>query len=122
MKFPEIEEQNPTPTKGVKEFLTSIQNKNKKQVVATVVVEPTKKQEIPSSPLLAVISFLESLTYTYDDGRILVQKTENKSESKLQFLLLNPAIHFAEIVKDARSVRKHLIIITCYKIDFLNER
>lgn len=101
-----MEEKQSTAAKGVKEFIASIQNKSKntKQEPVVIDVPPTKK-ETPSNPLLAVISFLESLTYTYDDGRVLVQNTENKSQSKLQFLLLNPAIHFAQIVKDARSVR-----------------
>lgn len=108
VKFPDLGDKKPPPAaKGVKEFLASIQqnnrNKNAKQIVDTAPVEATKN-EAPSNFLLAVISFLESLTYTYDDGRILVQRNENKSQSKLQFLLLNPAIHFKEIVKDARSV------------------
>lgn len=108
VKFPDFEEKKtPTAAKGVKDFLASIQNNNKnkntKQTVDVSTVEATKN-EAPSNPLLVVISFFESLTYTYDDGRILVQRNENKSQSKLQFLLLNPAIHFQEIVKDARSV------------------
>lgn len=108
VKFPDYEAKiTPTATKGVKDFLASIQNSNKnkntKQTVNVSTAEATKN-EAPSNPLLAVISFLEALTYTYDDGRILVQRNQNKSQSKLQFLLLNPAIHFQEIVKDTRSV------------------
>lgn len=106
VKYPDFEEKpSPPPTKGVKEFLASIQNnQNKNKKINEAAVEPPKTNEIPSNPLLAVISFLESLTYTYDDGRILIQKNENRSQSKVHFLLLNPAIHFKEVVKDARSV------------------
>lgn len=102
MKHPDYEEKKETPAKGVKEFLASIQNNQKNKINSTT--EPIKLKDVPSNPLLAIISFLESLTYTYDDGRILIQRNENRSQAKLQFLLLNPAILFSEIVKDARSV------------------
>lgn len=108
MKYPDFEEKKEPPTKGVKEFLASLKS-NAKQADTG---EPKQTKEVPSNPLLAVISFLESLTYTYDDGRILVQRNENRSQSKLQFLLLNPAIHFAEIVKDARSVNTKFSMFT----------
>lgn len=107
VKYPDFEETKEKPAKGVKEFLASLQNKTKnggKNIAGAVTAPQTNIKEIPSNPLLAVISFLESLTYTYDDGRIHIQKSENRSQSKLQFLLLNPSIHFKEIVEDARSV------------------
>lgn len=50
------------------------------------------------------MAFIERLTHTYDDGRILTHLLENKNERKIQFLVLNPASQFENIVKEARSV------------------
>lgn len=90
--------------KGVKDFLSLIGNKKSAASVAEKVPE-TPKFPIPNNPLLAVVSFLECLTYSYDDGRLLVTQSPEKSNCKLQFLLLNPTSNFTEIVKNARSVR-----------------
>ncbi|XP_044253892.1 ATP-dependent DNA helicase DDX11 [Tribolium madens] len=90
-----------TPKKGVKDFLSSLTNKNE---------APTEnKDEKPvafslTNPLLAIISFLECLTYSYKDGRIFIHTNQDKSKMKLQFLLLNPTKNFEDIVKLARSV------------------
>ena len=64
------------------------------------------------SPLRKVQAFLLSLTNACKDGRVLVQKTSTptthsettSSDPFLKFLLLNPAVHFKEIVQEARSV------------------
>lgn len=87
--------------KGVKDFLASI-DKNKK----TLEEKPSSKVKfpIPNNPLLAVISFLQSLTYSYDDGRILLIKSPEKQQCKMQFLLLNPTSNFSDIVNEARAV------------------
>lgn len=102
MKYPITEETAKTVPvkKGVKDFLASIGNKKPPE---EKIVE-TPKFPIPNNPLLAVISFLESLTYSYDDGRILITKSPEKQNCKLQFLLLNPTSNFSEIVEEARSV------------------
>ncbi|KAJ8922586.1 hypothetical protein NQ315_007616 [Exocentrus adspersus] len=104
-KFPVEEEVVEKPVKkGVKDFLASIENKKldtKPQETAN-----NSKIIIPSvaNPLLAVISFLESLTYSYEDGRILLVKNVDRLECKLQFLLLNPSSNFRAIIEEARSV------------------
>ncbi|KAH1026433.1 hypothetical protein HUJ05_000103 [Dendroctonus ponderosae] len=102
LKYPTSEEQikKEPPKKGVRDFLASIGNK--KPVEQKPVEAP--KFTVPINPLLAVISFLESLMYSYDDGRILITNSPDKQNCKLQFLLLNPAGSFSDIVKDARSV------------------
>lgn len=53
---------------------------------------------------MAVLAFFESLTYSYEDGRIFINVSSNKNERKLKFLLLNPASQFGDIIKQARSV------------------
>lgn len=97
-------EEEPKPV-GIKGFLSSIKNKqnsNKEKNLTTNSNAIIKYKQ--SNPLLAVISFLESLTYSYEDGRIFITASLNKKERKLKFLLLNPASQFEDIIKQARSV------------------
>ncbi|PFX19231.1 putative ATP-dependent RNA helicase DDX11 [Stylophora pistillata] len=57
-----------------------------------------------NSPLQIIESFLEALTNADKDGRIVINKQERPSNSSLKFLLLNPAVHFTTIIKEARAV------------------
>lgn len=94
--------------KGVKDFLASIENKKVNANIAEAKTDGKNETKITippvSNPLLAVVSFLESLTYSYEDGRILLVKNTDKLQRKLQFLLLNPSSNFSDIIKEARSV------------------
>lgn len=97
------------PVKGVKSFLTSLGNSSKQTKIVNSTPQPEitetiGQEQAPVNPFLSVISFLESLTYSYEDGRILVVQNPDSKKSKFQFLLLNPSSKFADIVKDARSV------------------
>ncbi|CAK4463657.1 unnamed protein product [Aphanomyces euteiches] len=59
------------------------------------------------SPLRAIEAFLMSLTTADANGRVLVTQQENEDGGKencLKFMLLNPALHFADIVAEAKSV------------------
>ncbi|XP_044749872.1 ATP-dependent DNA helicase DDX11 isoform X2 [Coccinella septempunctata] len=107
LKYPDDEISSNKPAKGLKSFLTSLSSSNKQAPKTPVEPETSEKkpQEVaPVNPLLSVISFLESLTYSYEDGRVMmVQDTDLKSK-KFQFLLLNPSSQFTDIVKEARSV------------------
>ncbi|KAB0799148.1 hypothetical protein PPYR_07028 [Photinus pyralis] len=88
----------------MKDFLDSIENKTSgSNVVSTeeVTLTPAKSTVAVGNPFLAFLSFLEALTCTYEDGRIIVHKGD---QCKVQFLLLNPAEQFKEIVRDARAV------------------
>uniref|UniRef100_A0A3B5MS22 DEAD/H (Asp-Glu-Ala-Asp/His) box helicase 11 n=1 Tax=Xiphophorus couchianus TaxID=32473 RepID=A0A3B5MS22_9TELE len=38
------------------------------------------------------------------DGRVVLQKQGTLSESSVKFLLLNPAVHFAQVLKECRAV------------------
>ncbi|CAH3021764.1 unnamed protein product [Porites evermanni] len=57
-----------------------------------------------NSPLQIIESFLEALTNADKDGRIVVNKQGRLSCSSLKFLLLNPAVHFTSVVREARAV------------------
>lgn len=108
MKYPiEEKDEEKSTKKGVSVFLASIKAKQtntpaeeklSENYVQKVIVPPA------SSPLLAVLSFLESLTYSCEDARILFKKSPDKLQNKLQFLLLNSSSNFNDIVKEARSV------------------
>lgn len=97
---------------GMKDFLTSIKAQNSGKINKELSNGSTEKKEenntpkVPqsSNPLLAVITFLESLTYSYEDGRILFKGSTEKHTCKLRFLLLNSSSHFSDVVKEARSV------------------
>ncbi|KAK9753886.1 DEAD 2 [Popillia japonica] len=106
VKYPqEANEVKKEIKKGIKNFLNSIECKtNTEQNTTTTVQDEPKSDIIPANPLLSVISFLESLTYSYDDGRIMIVNSSDKNQRKLQFLLLNPTENFKDIVKEARAV------------------
>ncbi|XP_078603430.1 ATP-dependent DNA helicase DDX11-like [Branchiostoma floridae x Branchiostoma japonicum] len=57
-----------------------------------------------SSPFMHIEAFLLALTNTDKDGRVVINKQARLNQSSLRFLLLNPALHFREIVQQARAV------------------
>lgn len=57
-----------------------------------------------SSQFYSIEAFFESLTNADKDGRVLITKEEKISDSKIKFLLLNPSVHFEEILRECRSV------------------
>lgn len=61
------------------------------------------RDEILSSfPL--VKNFLESLTSSDHDGRIVVTRSATLGASSLKFLLLNPSVHFADLIRECRAI------------------
>jgi len=48
------------------------------------------------------MAFIESLTNYCEDGRVISTTQAFVSKGVLKFLLLNPAVHFKEIVDKAR--------------------
>ncbi|XP_045479917.1 ATP-dependent DNA helicase DDX11 [Harmonia axyridis] len=109
LKYPDDEKASQKPAKGLKTFLTSLSNSKTKAKSTNDTPEPETsekkpQEQAPVNPLLSVVSFLESLTSFYEDGRVLMVKNPEPKLSKFQFLLLNPSSQFTDIVKDARSV------------------
>ncbi|XP_073506396.1 ATP-dependent DNA helicase DDX11 [Phyllobates terribilis] len=88
-------------TGGLQQFLQNLNQKNQGEGAADV-------QEIgeirSASPLMQIESFLSALTNANQDGRVLVQLEGSVARSRLKFLMLNPAVHFAEVLQDCRSV------------------
>ncbi|XP_041487787.1 ATP-dependent DNA helicase DDX11 isoform X1 [Microtus oregoni] len=58
----------------------------------------------PASPLMHIEAFLAALTTANQDGRVILNRQGNVGQSSLKFLLLNPAVHFAQVVKECRAV------------------
>lgn len=86
--------------KGVTAFLESLQKKNKvesKENPVEFASELDKEQ--PTSPLIVINSFLETLRTNCADGRIFVNPGETIGQGQIKFLLLNPAAHFSDISK-----------------------
>ena len=53
---------------------------------------------------MQICAFIEALTSRDADGRVVVTRKNVLSACSLKFLLLNPAPHFADVLKEARSV------------------
>lgn len=110
MKYPVEQPVVLKKPKGIKDFLSKIKAEKSGIMNKDLTEnEKVKVDDIPkvphsSNPVQAVISFLESLTYSYEDGRILFKRNDVKYACKLQFLLLNSSSHFSDVVKEARSI------------------
>ncbi|CAL1679080.1 unnamed protein product [Lasius platythorax] len=90
---------------GITEFLNSIKNKDtSSQETASIANVPDNNEDQTSNPLMAIVSFLECLKSSCTDGRICVLPGTTIGQGIIKFLLLNPAAHFHDIVRDARSV------------------
>uniref|UniRef100_A0A3Q4I4Q9 DEAD/H (Asp-Glu-Ala-Asp/His) box helicase 11 n=1 Tax=Neolamprologus brichardi TaxID=32507 RepID=A0A3Q4I4Q9_NEOBR len=59
---------------------------------------------LSASPMMQVEGFFMALTNSNTDGRVVVHKQGSLSESSVKFLLLNPAVHFAQVLKECRAV------------------
>uniref|UniRef100_A0A8C2YWH0 DEAD/H (Asp-Glu-Ala-Asp/His) box helicase 11 n=1 Tax=Cyclopterus lumpus TaxID=8103 RepID=A0A8C2YWH0_CYCLU len=56
---------------------------------------------LSASPMMQVEVFFMALTNSNTDGRVLAHR---QGTSSVKFLLLNPAVHFAEVLKQCRAV------------------
>ncbi|KAK9958706.1 hypothetical protein ABG768_010811 [Culter alburnus] len=88
-------------TEGLGRFLQTLQNKPTDVSEQQVAVED---KPIMASPMMLVESFLSALTNTNKDGRVVIQRQACLAQSNLKFLLLNAAVHFAQIVEECRAV------------------
>ncbi|XP_066584364.1 ATP-dependent DNA helicase DDX11 [Prorops nasuta] len=101
-----IHQKNKQNQSGVKDFLKSIKTKNLGNTVQQIHEENKTKNIEPqiSNPIILILSFLESLKTNCTDGRVFVIPAPTIGQGIIKFLLLNPAAHFDDIVKDAKSV------------------
>uniref|UniRef100_A0A8C2WE63 DEAD/H (Asp-Glu-Ala-Asp/His) box helicase 11 n=1 Tax=Cyclopterus lumpus TaxID=8103 RepID=A0A8C2WE63_CYCLU len=81
-------------TEGLNRYLQTLQS--------TQINAPEKV--LSASPMMQVEVFFMALTNSNTDGRVLAHRQGTLSESSVKFLLLNPAVHFAEVLKQCRAV------------------
>ncbi len=68
----------------------------------TAVVTPQSQKRRTSSALVQVKNFLQGICNSDQDGRAIISIQDG--EAHLKFMMLNPGLHFNEIVEDARAV------------------
>ncbi|XP_013362655.1 PREDICTED: LOW QUALITY PROTEIN: uncharacterized protein LOC102014707 [Chinchilla lanigera] len=93
----------PSGLAGLQRFLQSVQ-----PAVSEAPAAPLEEAEVgatrAASPLMHIEGFLAALTTASQDGRVILSRQGSLSQSSLKFLLLNPAVHFAQVVKECRAV------------------
>ncbi|XP_066854722.1 ATP-dependent DNA helicase DDX11 isoform X6 [Anser cygnoides] len=91
---------------GLQNFLLSLQQGSDKEArsLQSPPVEPGNDQLRTASPLMQIEGFLSALTNANEDGRVILNRQGTVGQSSLKFLLLNPAVHFAKVVKECRAV------------------
>ncbi|NXS55263.1 DDX11 helicase, partial [Brachypteracias leptosomus] len=87
---------------GLKNFLLTLQQGSNKEGDPPVEAENDQLQT--ASPLMQIEGFLSALTNSNQDGRVILNRQGTVGQSSLKFLLLNPAVHFAKVVKECRAV------------------
>uniref|UniRef100_A0A665VJA8 ATP-dependent DNA helicase DDX11 n=1 Tax=Echeneis naucrates TaxID=173247 RepID=A0A665VJA8_ECHNA len=83
-------------TVGLNRFLQTLQTISSPDQQGSL--EPDKV--LSASPMMQVEGFFMALTNSNSDGRVIV----HKQEGSVKFLLLNPAVHFAQVLKECRAV------------------
>ncbi|XP_038029387.2 ATP-dependent DNA helicase DDX11 isoform X1 [Anas platyrhynchos] len=91
---------------GLQNFLLTLQQGSEKEArtLQSPPVEPENEQLRAASPLMQIEGFLSALTNANEDGRVILNRQGTVAQSSLKFLLLNPAVHFAKVVKECRAV------------------
>ncbi|XP_041072361.1 ATP-dependent DNA helicase DDX11 [Carcharodon carcharias] len=104
-KSNDTENQKGSKTAALENFLQKLNEKSAGQVTPHEHGEDLEKEQpVMASPMMQVEGFLFALTSTNKDGRVVIQRQGTVSQSSMKFLLLNPAVHFAEVVKECRAV------------------
>ncbi|XP_035012244.1 ATP-dependent DNA helicase DDX11 isoform X1 [Hippoglossus stenolepis] len=90
-------------TEGLNRYLQTLQtNQSTAPADQQETVEADKV--LSASPMMQVEGFFKALTNSNTDGRVLVHRQGTLSENSVKFLLLNPAVHFAQVLKECRAV------------------
>lgn len=61
-----------------------------------------EQPNIGRNPILPFLALLKNLLCSNKDGRILCVRQVTVGRGSIKFLVLNPAAHFSDIVKQAR--------------------
>ncbi|XP_047451745.1 ATP-dependent DNA helicase DDX11 isoform X2 [Mugil cephalus] len=93
-------------TEGLNRYLQSLQSNQSAASVLQADQQGSVEADkiLSASPMMQVESFFMALTNSNTDGRVVVHRQGTLSESSVKFLLLNPAVHFAQVLKECRAV------------------
>ncbi|KAM3609175.1 uncharacterized protein V6R79_010695 [Siganus canaliculatus] len=93
-------------TDGLNRYLQALQSNQSTASVPSVDQQGSAETEkvLSASPMMQIEGFFMALTNSNTDGRVVVHKQGTVSESTVKFLLLNPAVHFAQVLKECRAV------------------
>ncbi|CAL8263560.1 unnamed protein product [Merluccius merluccius] len=93
-------------TEGLGRYLQTLQKSQSTATASTSDQQGSAEAErlMSSSPMMQVEGFLMALTNSNKDGRVVVHRQGMLAESSVKFLLLNPAVHFAQVLRECRAV------------------
>ncbi|XP_074489242.1 ATP-dependent DNA helicase DDX11 [Sebastes fasciatus] len=92
-------------TEGLNRYLQTLQSSQSTAPVSSVDQQGSEAEKVLSaSPMMQVEGFFMALTNSNTDGRVVVHRQGTLSESSVKFLMLNPAVHFAQVLKQCRAV------------------
>ncbi|KAJ6660048.1 hypothetical protein lerEdw1_018246 [Lerista edwardsae] len=90
---------------GLQNFLQTLNKRQEKEgMLQSAPEEAEDDQPKMASPLMHIEGFLAALTNANQDGRVILTRQGTLAQSSLKFLLLNPAVHFAKVLKECRAV------------------
>ncbi|XP_077453402.1 ATP-dependent DNA helicase DDX11 [Stigmatopora argus] len=93
-------------TEGLNRYLQHLQAKQSTAPAPPLNQQGSSEAEntLAASPMMQIEGFFMALTTSNTDGRVVIHRQGNLSESSVKFLLLNPAVHFAQVLKESRAV------------------
>uniref|UniRef100_A0A8C7GCA8 ATP-dependent DNA helicase DDX11 n=1 Tax=Oncorhynchus kisutch TaxID=8019 RepID=A0A8C7GCA8_ONCKI len=86
-------------TEGLNRYLQTLQSKSPPGQQGAA-----EDRELAASPMMQVEGFFMALTNANTDGRVVLHTQGTHTHTNFSFLLLNPAVHFAQVLKDCRAV------------------
>ncbi|KAJ7329162.1 hypothetical protein JRQ81_015336 [Phrynocephalus forsythii] len=89
---------------GLQNFLDTLNKRQGKEGTPPSSTDADDGQPKMASPLMHIEGFLAALTNANQDGRVILTRQGTLGPSSLKFLLLNPAVHFAKVLKECRAV------------------
>ncbi|XP_061494663.1 ATP-dependent DNA helicase DDX11 isoform X2 [Rhineura floridana] len=90
---------------GLQNFLQTLNKRQEKEgTLRSSPEDAGDDQPKMASPLMHIEGFLAALTNANQDGRVILTRQGTLALSSLKFLLLNPAVHFAKVLKECRAV------------------
>ncbi|KAG7216090.1 hypothetical protein INR49_007842 [Caranx melampygus] len=93
-------------TEGLNRYLQALQTSQSAAPVPSSDQQGSVETDkvLSASPMLQVEGFFMALTNSNTDGRVVVHTQGTLSDGSVKFLLLNPAVHFAQVLKECRAV------------------